>query len=76
MESFWPKKFWVNGGTKIRPGIPSNWKIFESNWLDMESQFKSMLRVNSNRLPISSQVDLNILQLLGIPGRILVPPVT
>ena len=23
-------KSWVTGGTKIRPGIPSNWRIFES----------------------------------------------
>ena len=28
-------KSWVSGGTKIRPGISSNWRIFESNWLDM-----------------------------------------
>ena len=52
-------KSWVSGGTKIRPGIPSNWRIFESNWLDIERQFDSY-----------------ILQLLGIPGRILLPPVT
>ena len=25
----------VTGGTKIRHGIPSNWTIFESNWLDI-----------------------------------------
>ena len=52
-------KSWVTGGTKIRPVIPSNWKIFESNWLSISSQF-----------------DSNILQLLRITGRILVPPVT
>ena len=28
-------KSWVTGGTKIWPGIPSNWRIFESNWLDI-----------------------------------------
>ena len=28
-------KSWVTSGTKIRPGIPSNWKIFESNWLSI-----------------------------------------
>ena len=62
-------KSWVTGGTKIRPGIPSNWRIFESNWLDIESQFW-------NQLSTSSQFYSNILQLLEIPGRILVPPVT
>ena len=31
-------KIWVTGGTKIGTRIPSNWKIFESNWLDIESQ--------------------------------------
>ena len=89
-------KSWVTGGTKIRPGIPSTWRIFESNWLYID--FDSILRINSNWLSlssqfdsiltltrfwksiqidsISSQFDLNILQLLGIPGRILVPPVT
>ena len=43
-------KSWVTGGTKIRPGIPSNWIIFESIWLDIESQFNfqidSQFRVN------------------------------
>ena len=36
----------------------------------------TILRVNLNWLSISSQFDSNIQQLLGIPGRILVPPVT
>ena len=36
MESFWPKKF-ESGGTKIRPEIPSNFRIFESKWLAIES---------------------------------------
>ena len=72
----------VTGGTKIWPGFPSNWKIFESNWLDIESQFQrpgipSNCRIfESNWLDIESQFDSNILQLLGIPGQILVPPVT
>ena len=57
--SHFDQKSWVTGRTKIWPGIPSNWRIFESNWLDIESQ-----------------LDSNILQLLGIPGRILVLPVT
>ena len=55
---------------------------WESIWLDIEGQFDSILRVNltryweSIRLDIESQFDSNILQLLGIPGRILLPPVT
>ena len=57
LEWFWQS--WDLGGTKIRLGIPNNWRIFEPNWLDIESQF-----------------DSNIFQLLWIPGRILVPPVT
>ena len=47
-DKHWKKKLshfdlksWVTGGTKIRYGIPSNWKIFESKWLDIESQFDS-----------------------------------
>ena len=28
-------KIWVTGETKIQPGIPSNWGIFEANWLDI-----------------------------------------
>ena len=39
MESLWYKKNWVTGGTKIWPGIPSNWRIFESNKLDIGSQY-------------------------------------
>ena len=34
-------KNWIPGGIKIRPEIPSNWRIFESNWPDVESQFDS-----------------------------------
>ena len=34
-------KMWVTDGTKIRPGIPSDWLIFVSNWLDIESQIDS-----------------------------------
>ena len=40
------------------------------------SQIYSILRVNYDWLDIESQFDSNLLQLLGIPGRILVPPVT
>ena len=50
--SHWKKKWnhfdlksWVSGGTKIRPGIPTNWRIFESTWLDIESQFDPGFRV-------------------------------
>ena len=63
-------KSWVTGGTKIRPGIPSNWRIFEWNWLLISSQFDSQYRVNF------TQVFSNYSQLLGIPVRILVSPVT
>ena len=65
MESFWPKKLSHKFDTRFRVSV---------RYL---SQIDSKLRVNkSNWLSISSQFDSNILQLLGIPGRILVPPVT
>ena len=62
-------KSWVTGGTKIRPGIPSNWRIFELNWLTIESPFElthywesiqidSLLRVHSNWLTIESPFKL------------------
>ena len=85
-SSHFDLKNWVTVGTKIRHGIPSNWRIFESNWLDMESQLTfntysqidSILRVNWQIIDSQYRVNStqNILQLLGIPGRILVPPVT
>ena len=63
-------KSWVTGGTKIRTGIPSKWRIFESNWLDIESQIDSIsskidsiLRVKLTRywelnwLDIENQID-------------------
>ena len=37
-------KSWVTGRTKIWSGIPSNWRIFESNWIAIESQIDSLLR--------------------------------
>ena len=40
-RSHFDLKSWVTGGTKITPGIPSYRRIFESNWLDIESQFDS-----------------------------------
>ena len=57
-------KSWVTGGTKKRPGIPG--------FIDIDSNIESQF----NLLSIFSQFDSNILQLLGIPGRILVLPVT
>ena len=55
-ESFWPKKLshWsLAGGTKIRPRILSDWRIFLNwLWLDIKSQIwilsqiDSILRVN------------------------------
>ena len=63
MESFWPKS-WVTRGIKIRPGIPSNWRTFESNWLDIESQIDNLNQIDSILrvkltiwLSISSQFD-------------------
>ena len=41
MESFWPKKL-SHWRTKIRPGIQNNWRILESNWLDIESQIVNL----------------------------------
>ena len=45
-------KNWVTSGSKIWPGIPSNFRIFESNWLDIESnwQFDSQYRVNLTQI--------------------------
>ena len=51
-------KSWVTGGTKIWPGIPNNWRIFESNWLDIESQIDNLtLIIELIWLSISSQFD-------------------
>ena len=56
-------KSWVTGGTKIWSGIPCNWRIFEPNWIAIESQIDSPLRVKltrhweSNWLAIESQID-------------------
>ena len=44
MESF-DIKSWVHGGTKIRPGIPSNWRIFESYWHDNKSQIDNLTHI-------------------------------
>ena len=34
----------------MRPGIPSNWRTFESNSLDIESQFDTVEVKDSNRI--------------------------
>ena len=39
-------KSWITGGIIIRPGKVSNWRIFESIWLSMLSQFDSQFWVN------------------------------
>ena len=55
-------KSWVTCGTKIRPRKVGNWRIFESNWLNIERQIDSTLRVKltqhwkPNWLNIESQV--------------------
>ena len=36
-------KSWVTCGTKIRPTIVGNWRIFEPNWLNIKSQIESTL---------------------------------
>ena len=51
-------KSWVTGETKIQPGIPSCWRIFESNWFDIESQLELTLNILSH--VDSSQFDINI----------------
>ena len=38
-------KSWVTCGIKIWPGKVGNWRIFESNWLNVESLIDSTLRV-------------------------------
>ena len=54
IESFWPKG-WVTGGTNIRLGKVGNWRIFESNWLNIESRIDSTLRVELTH--IESQIN-------------------
>ena len=61
--SHFDPKSWVTWGTKIRPSKVGNWRIFESNWLNIKSQIDSALRVKltqhweSNWLNIESQTD-------------------
>ena len=49
--SLWKKKWshldlksWVTAGTKIRHRNPSNWRIFKSNWLNIENQLNWLSR--------------------------------
>ena len=37
-------KSWVTGGTKIWPGIPSNWRIFELIWLKYLNKYWTKIR--------------------------------
>ena len=63
----------------LRVKLTQHW---ESNWLNIESIIGSTLRVKlnqhweSNWLNFESSIDSNILQLLTLPGRIIIPPVT
>ena len=63
----------------LRVKLTQHW---ESSWLNIESQIDSTLRVKltqqwvSNWLNIASSIDSNILQLLTLPNRIIIPPVT
>ena len=65
-------------GSTLRVKLAQQW---ESSWLNIESQIDPTLRVKltqhweSNWLNIESQIDPNILQLLNLQGRIIIPPV-
>ena len=53
-------KSWLTGGTKILPGIPSSWWIYESNWLDFLTKNRHMLqtkRGDTSALKILSDVE-------------------
>ena len=69
-------KSWVTCGTKIRPGKVGNWRIFESNWLNIKSQIDSTLRVKltqhseSNWLNIESQIDSTLRVYIGSTLRV------
>ena len=55
-RSHFDLKSWVTGCTKIRPGIPSNWRIFELKWLEIDSQY---------RVKIDSQYRVNFTQIFS-----------
>ena len=77
-ESNW---FKINSqiDSTLRVKLTQHW---ESNSLNIESQVDWTLRVKftqhweSNSLNIESPIDSNILQLLTLLGRIIIPPVT
>ena len=80
-------QYWESNWLNIESQIDSTLRVkltqhWESNWLNIESQIDSTLRVKLTRhwesiwLNIESQIDSNILQLLTLPGRIIIPPVT
>ena len=65
---------WVTDWTKIRPGIQSNWRIFQSNWLSISSQFEthSQYRVNLTQIFSNyseSQVEFQFRQWLIFLGQ-------
>ena len=78
---------WESNWLNIESQIDSTLRVkltqhWESNWLNIESQIGSTLRVKLtqhwelNWLNIVCQIDSNILQLLTLPGRIIISPVT
>ena len=78
---------WESNWLNIESLIDSTLRIkltqhWESNWLNIESLIGSTWRVKlaqhweSSWLNIESKIDSNILQLLTLPGRIIIPPVT
>ena len=75
-------RYWESNWRDIESQIDSTLRVkltryWESNLLDNESQIDSILRFKLTIwLSKSSQFYSNILQLLGIPGPILSPPVT
>ena len=72
LKYHWKKKWshfdlksWVTGGSKFRPWILSNWIIFESKWLDIESLIDNLtLNIESIWLkyyPITQNLGLNFI---------------
>ena len=53
--SHFDMKSWVTCGTKIRPRKEGNYRIFESNWLNIKSPIDSTLK--PNWLNITSPID-------------------
>ena len=61
-------KSWVTCRTKIRPGKVGNYRIFESNWLNIKSQIDSTLKVKLTQHWESNW--LNIESLIGSTLRV------